>query len=84
MQFKTLLPPGTLTRAPGQDTLSYRLKIQKQPGTDEIPVVLHLMLPPGYEAVELPEGFSESGGTLTWSGRLTRDLNFELRFRARE
>jgi hypothetical protein len=84
MQFKTLLPPGTLTRAPGQDTLSYRLKIQKQPGTDEIPVVLHVMLPPGYEAVELPEGFSEGEGTMTWSGRLSRDLFFELRLRPGE
>jgi hypothetical protein len=84
MQFRTQLAESAVTRAAGQDPVSYRLKIQKQPGTDEIPVTLKILIPAGATAENLPEGFSLTNGTLNWSGGLNRDLFFDVSFRPAE
>jgi hypothetical protein len=45
--FNYRLAPGAVTAGPGAGVRIYRLKLQKQPGTDGIEVAVYVKLPPG-------------------------------------
>lgn len=75
--------PLTVLAAEGQPGwLTYRLRVQKQPGSRNIALQLHIFLPPGAETGPLPAGLSRQGSLLTLEQPLTEDLNLLLSFHA--
>jgi hypothetical protein len=95
--FEYQLPGGVLStdgRAP--DGVSrYRLWVQKQPGTEAVPLWVEITLPPGAELVDAPpslDGTSSSDqppgslpatGSAAWAGNLHLDREFAIVFRRR-
>lgn len=89
-----LLPPGTVQArsftwalpeevvAWQGDKRTYRLRVQKQPGTAGHPLWIRIRLPAGasLEAVDPPPSARE-GNILVFETRLDRDREFILRFR---
>jgi len=71
--------PGVVTRD-GDDWV-YRLTIQKQPGQGPEPITLRLALPDGATMVRSSDGLEVSGQHLAYTGTMTADLTFEVRYR---
>ncbi|MEJ2734248.1 MAG: DUF4012 domain-containing protein [Anaerolineae bacterium] len=73
----------------------YRLRVQKQPGTEAVPLRIEITLPPGAELVDPPSsldgvspldgppGSPPSSGLATWAGNLRLDREFVIVFRQR-
>ncbi|MEW6401068.1 MAG: DUF4012 domain-containing protein [Chloroflexota bacterium] len=78
--FDYALPAEILTRDEETDLWVYRLKVQKQPGTEAHPFLLSLRLPPGAQIEDATASFSENGGVWTAQLDLLRDLMIEVRF----
>jgi hypothetical protein len=74
-------PPSVLARE-GQGW-HYRLKLQKQPGTDAVPFTVHLTLPAN-TAVDTasPAPASNANGVLTFTGRLDADKTIDVTLRS--
>ncbi len=73
LAFEYRLPDGILNEEPGgadaERRVHYRLQVQKQPGTEAVPLQLEVVLPAGAEVVrtvpaDLP---APQGVTLTWA-----------------
>jgi hypothetical protein len=76
--FEYQLPDGMAV--PGNDGLHhYRLLVQKQPGTEAVPLQVEVTLPPG--AVLAGDEGGVSGGVRTISTDLRADRAFHLQFR---
>ena len=78
--FRFGLPAGTVSAGAGQGQLAYRLKIKKQPGTGEDPVLVHIQLPPGAQVVSAPAGAAVQGAAVLLETTLNRDLALEVVF----
>jgi len=64
LTFAYELPHGVLARDSG-GLVSYRLRVQKQPGTGEVPLRVEIALPPGAQVVEAtPAALLSPGETL--------------------
>lgn len=73
------LPANVLTAAPDGGWI-YRLRVQKQPGTEAIPLEIRITLP-NEHSIEAGGAWGISGPTTAvWSGRLETDLSLELHF----
>jgi hypothetical protein len=78
--FNYRLAPGAVTAGADSRVRIYRLKLQKQPGTDGIAVSLSVQLPPGATNVHgSPEG-SRDGDTWRLDLRLVQDSEIQLSF----
>lgn len=79
--FTFALPPSALTVQSSSGERSYRLKIQKQPGTIAIPVTVRIHLPPRavLKSISLPAILQ--GQDILVATDLRTDVEFELVFR---
>jgi hypothetical protein len=85
LTFEYQLPVWLLDYEPGGLT-NYHLQVQKQPGTEAVPIELEVILPAGTEVVrtvpaDLP---AVQGGALTFDTDLRTDRSFEIVFRRGE
>lgn len=62
-------------------TQVYRLRFQKQAGTQAVPLTLAVRLPPGAQLVTGPRGGVFADGVWTYSLTLAQDVDVELRYR---
>jgi hypothetical protein len=62
--------------------LAYRLRVQKQPGTDAVPLALRIYLPPGAGLYRVPDGAVVEGDVITYSVVLRTDFQFDIFFYA--
>jgi hypothetical protein len=67
--------------ASGQEELAYRLKIQKQPGTLAIPLVIRIHLPARAVLVSSSKEAVTQGNHLLIEANLQTDFHLELSFR---
>jgi hypothetical protein len=76
--FKYHLPAGVLIRE--GERLTYRLKVEKQPGTEAVPIIVRLHLPNGASVeASRPQALIE-GNHLYLGTDLRTDLFLEVRF----
>jgi hypothetical protein len=71
-------PEVILTQREGE--ISYRLKIQKQPGTIALPVSFRMHLPEGAEVLQMPAYLSNQNGILQGQFTLREDMLIEIVF----
>ena len=71
--------PGVVTRD-GDDWV-YQVTIQKQPAMGPEPITLRLTLPDGAAVVQATDGLEVSGQHVAFTGTMTHDLAFEVRYR---
>jgi hypothetical protein len=76
-QFKFLLPLDVI-RVTEEDQLSYRLKVQKQPGTRAVPITIRILLPEGALVTQAPPGAVVDGTILLLQTDLRLDLQIEV------
>lgn len=78
--FQFLLPSSVIINT-ANSLHEYHLRIEKQPGTSEIPIQIIIHLPPGVESVEsnlITGKFAD--GSWTISTTLNQDIDMNLRF----
>jgi hypothetical protein len=85
LAFEYRLPDRVLSRGP-DGLVHYRLEVQKQAGTEAVPLELDVVLPPGAEWVRnVPSDLAgPQGGTLKVSTDLRTDRTFEIVYGERE
>ncbi len=87
-RFVYQLPDLTLERCGGEDKgelWCYRLWVQKQAGTEAVPLRVGLTLPPGALVETLdPTGRRPEPNQVVWEADLKQDRAFEVRFRFAE
>lgn len=73
--------PQTVTWSEGKDRV-YRLRVQKQPGLEQINVEINILPPAGMSVAVLPAGWvtAPDGGSVGWQGILRATTDFELKF----
>jgi len=74
--FSFALPPGIVLQAEGKDQQSYRLHIQKQPGTTATPVHIEVLLPEGMQLL-----FAQPSGQQSqniWSAYLNLRTDIDI------
>ena len=76
--FTYRLPPTVISHAPLSPSLTYRLKIQKQPGMLSIPLLIQLKMPPGMIMVRPPAGWNETTDSWTFTTNLQKDINMAV------
>ncbi|MCG2787409.1 MAG: DUF4012 domain-containing protein [Anaerolineae bacterium] len=73
--------PLNIFQMQAQDGLiAYRLRVQKQPGTLDIPFLVRVQLAPGSAIYRVPDGAIIEGDTVTYRAGLQTDLEFEIFF----
>lgn len=74
------LPLSVFQLQPQDGLLSYRLRVQKQPGTMDVPFSIRVHLTPGSAIYRVPDGAVIEGDSVTYTSRLRTDVEFELFF----
>ena len=59
---------------------TYDLYLLKQPGTGSDPYTFSIAYPRGFQAIQVPELFTDVGGKLIYSGKLATDKHLTLKF----
>lgn len=78
--FQFSLPPATLLRDKVSGAITYRLRVQKQPGTAAIPIDIKISLPDNASLLMIPVEATPRGNELTISSNLRKDVEFEVVF----
>jgi len=79
MAFEYRLPSSVLG---GEDEATYRLLVQKQPGTLAVPLRVEVKLPAGSVVVSTsPEARAVNSGSVVFDSDLSQDREFEVTFR---
>ena len=78
--FRFALPASVLQSLPGSGQITYRLKIQKQPGTQGVAITIRLHLPNGATPQTLPPGAVVEGQNILLQSSLVTDLVLEFTF----
>lgn len=78
--FHFALPSSVLQPDPLLDQMVYRLKIQKQPGTQSTAVVLRVYLPSAADLIAAPPGAQIQGSSILVQLSLVRDVELEFIF----
>jgi len=78
--FTYSLPGGIVKQNKENDSWTYSLKVQKQPGTKSIPLTIHLRLPSGMKVINPMAGLLENpdGWALVTDLRLDRAIEVEF------
>lgn len=82
--FTYQLPVAVIESENDNKTFRYRLTIQKQPGTLALPLTLHVILPPGMDAVSATSGFyhsQQTGEEWILETDLREDITIEIVFK---
>ncbi|NOT05039.1 MAG: DUF4012 domain-containing protein [Anaerolineales bacterium] len=79
--FEFSLPAFVLQKDPTSDAWTYRLILQKQPGTISTPVTISLLLPEGSELLNAPAGLKQEQGRWIFTSDLRQDIIFDVEFR---
>jgi hypothetical protein len=74
------LPLNIFQMQPQDGLVAYRLRVQKQPGTINIPLQLRVYLAPGAAIYWVPDGATIEGNTISYQTNLRTDLEFEILF----
>ena len=80
-EFEYTLPSGIVTKDSENNSWTYRLKVQKQPGTLAQAFTLTLRLPNGGKIENATVPFAENDGVWTAQLDLRHDLTIQVRFR---
>ena len=79
--FQFNLPAGILKSDLILRDLVYQLKVQKQPGTEAIPITVRVHLPQGSKIRSVgPEGFITDGNNLLFNLALSEDVYIRIEF----
>lgn len=79
-EFRFLLPLGVMgVTEDGQ--YSYRLRVQKQPGTRAVPITIHIRLPEGAQITQTPPGATVDETGILIQTDLRVDLQIEILYR---
>jgi hypothetical protein len=78
--FSYSLPAGIVTQNKENERLTYRLKIQKQPGTKAIPLTFRLRLPSGMKVTTQLTGMQEYSDGWLLITDLKQDRVIEVEF----
>lgn len=78
--FTYSLPTSVVTINPQKASWTYRLKVQKQPGTLAVPLTIHLSLPLGMTVLNPPNDLQETSDGWTYSTNLQTDGTLEIEF----
>lgn len=76
-QFRFLLPPNVVQPGPESGQWLYRLRVQKQPGTQAVPITIHIRLPINASLLQFPERAVIDGNSLQLQTDLRTDLEIE-------
>ncbi len=76
--FDLRLPQSVLEQDRQASTWTYRLTVQKQPGTLAVPFSLHLLLPAGMQVSDSSHDLQLKDGAWTLETDLRQDLHFTL------
>jgi hypothetical protein len=79
-EFEYALPADVVTKNDESNSWTYRLKVQKQPGTIAQPFTLTLRLPSGATIESASVPFTEDNGSWVAQLDLRRDLTIEVHF----
>jgi hypothetical protein len=80
-EFQFGLSPTTLAIEEGGNTARYSLRVQKQPGTDDVPIELKVRLPEGAEILDGSAPGEWQGDFWITNFSLKEDIEFFLHFR---
>ena len=72
--------PASIVQKDANGAWTYRLRVQKQPGTVAVPFSLTVRLPEGAKVRSMPEGATFENGVVTLSITLRLDQNLEIIF----
>lgn len=78
--FQFALPPATLAWEEVSGQITYRLRVQKQPGTKAIPISIKVMLPDGAALLSMPTESVSLGTHLWMDTHLQTDVELEVVF----
>lgn len=79
--FRFSLPTRVIEANPLSNERSYRLRVQKQPGTEAIPITVRVHLPHGAKITSVsPQGSTQEGESLLFDLKLTTDVNIQIQF----
>ncbi len=76
--FQFALPAGVIATDPKTGEKSYRLKIQKQPGTQAVPVTIRVRLPVGAQLIRVNPGATVGSGSIYLETDLRTDVFVEV------
>jgi hypothetical protein len=79
-RFEFRLPASVLLPVPDSKHILYKLKVQKQPGTQAVPLTLQIELPVNATVTVAPNGVIQQGNHLSLITDLRKDVNVELIF----
>ncbi len=78
--FRFRLPARVLSDGPDPNQMTYRLKVQKQPGTLAIPLTVRIHLPSGTAILSAPAGSLIQSDNLLINTNLTQDVELDVVF----
>jgi hypothetical protein len=78
--FSYNLPAGIITKNNKNESWTYRLKVQKQPGTKAIPLTIRLRLPAGMKVINSTAGMQEYSDGWSLKTNLEQDKLLEVEF----
>jgi len=79
--FTYSLPYTILKHDRNNNSYTYHLKVQKQPGTIAIPIDFHIKLPSQFEIINMPNGLYYSQGEWILKSTLVEDLIIDIEFK---
>lgn len=79
--FQFALPPAVLSQDDSSGDITYRLRVQKQPGTASIPIEIKIVLPETAALLSVPVEAAIRENELTIHSSLRTDVEFEVVFR---
>lgn len=78
--FRFSLPDTILKSLQGTTSWIYRLRVQKQPGTLAVPIIVKVILPEGAVIQSKPAGMIAQGNALLLETTLRLDFDLEIQF----
>ncbi len=79
-RFEFLLPPDVIQAGPETGQWSYRLRVQKQPGTLAVPITIRIHLPANASLLQAPSGAVVEGNSILLQTDLRVDLQIEVSY----
>jgi hypothetical protein len=79
-KFEFALPVSVFSQASDAKHIVYKLKVQKQPGTQAVPLTIQIKLPKYAIVTSAPSGAIQQGSSLSLVTNLRKDVNMEIIF----